>query len=115
MIRRPPRSTLFPYTTLFRSGGAPLVTGLRQEMRAAHLADLQLLGVTREHRTCRVVGEPSVGPLVVVGRVALRGGDDRRAARHAAPVERSRDLVPAAAEPVAEVRRAHIGAAAQIG
>src|SRR3712207_7691108 len=25
MIRRPPRSTLFPYTTLFRSGGAHLV------------------------------------------------------------------------------------------
>src|SRR3712207_8501761 len=24
MIRRPPRSTLFPYTTLFRSGGLPL-------------------------------------------------------------------------------------------
>src|SRR5260370_5470397 len=24
MIRRPPRSTLFPYTTLFRSGGIPL-------------------------------------------------------------------------------------------
>src|SRR2546427_2439271 len=24
MIRRPPRSTLFPYTTLFRSGGEPL-------------------------------------------------------------------------------------------
>src|SRR2546425_7743413 len=23
MIRRPPRSTLFPYTTLFRSNGAP--------------------------------------------------------------------------------------------
>src|SRR3712207_7321577 len=25
MIRRPPRSTLFPYTTLFRSGGAVIV------------------------------------------------------------------------------------------
>src|SRR3989442_2383434 len=25
MIRRPPRSTLFPYTTLFRSQSAPLV------------------------------------------------------------------------------------------
>src|SRR5712664_4957408 len=25
MIRRPPRSTLFPYTTLFRSPGAPRV------------------------------------------------------------------------------------------
>src|SRR2546422_3268190 len=24
MIRRPPRSTLFPYTTLFRSQGAPV-------------------------------------------------------------------------------------------
>src|SRR3712207_8820551 len=24
MIRRPPRSTLFPYTTLFRSGVAPI-------------------------------------------------------------------------------------------
>src|SRR3712207_6921487 len=27
MIRRPPRSTLFPYTTLFRSEGAELVAG----------------------------------------------------------------------------------------
>src|SRR3712207_7728819 len=27
MIRRPPRSTLFPYTTLFRSEGTPQVTG----------------------------------------------------------------------------------------
>src|SRR5256885_3794255 len=28
MIRRPPRSTLFPYTTLFRSGGARRWPGL---------------------------------------------------------------------------------------
>src|SRR5262252_9917374 len=27
MIRRPPRSTLFPYTTLFRSGPPPRCTG----------------------------------------------------------------------------------------
>src|SRR3712207_8898308 len=27
MIRRPPRSTLFPYTTLFRSGRAPVRLG----------------------------------------------------------------------------------------
>src|SRR3712207_7870085 len=26
MIRRPPRSTLFPYTTLFRSGSVPTTT-----------------------------------------------------------------------------------------
>src|SRR5256885_12690911 len=29
MIRRPPRSTLFPYTTLFRSGEAHLVAEIR--------------------------------------------------------------------------------------
>src|SRR5262245_63400174 len=27
MIRRPPRSTLFPYTTLFRSGSRTTITG----------------------------------------------------------------------------------------
>src|SRR2546430_5731405 len=39
MIRRPPRSTLFPYTTLFRSGsprnGARLVAGGRPHAGAA--------------------------------------------------------------------------------
>src|SRR3712207_8036118 len=29
MIRRPPRSTLFPYTTLFRSDGLPISTRRR--------------------------------------------------------------------------------------
>src|SRR2546426_6991244 len=33
MIRRPPRSTLFPYTTLFRSADPPATPG-----RAAHRA-----------------------------------------------------------------------------
>src|SRR2546430_8698450 len=34
MIRRPPRSTLFPYTTLFRSGRArPQVRGLVRDDR----------------------------------------------------------------------------------
>src|SRR5687768_18188213 len=31
MIRRPPRSTLFPYTTLFRSGEGTLTVRLRQK------------------------------------------------------------------------------------
>src|SRR5688572_31856360 len=33
MIRRPPRSTLFPYTTLFRSGNEPAI---RQRMQSGH-------------------------------------------------------------------------------
>src|SRR5690349_24401474 len=32
MIRRPPRSTLFPYTTLFRSGGGGLAGLLRADL-----------------------------------------------------------------------------------
>src|SRR2546426_3592802 len=39
MIRRPPRSTLFPYTTLFRSrrsgGGGPHPAAIRQGARSA--------------------------------------------------------------------------------
>src|SRR2546427_2699865 len=37
MIRRPPRSTLFPYTTLFRSrgGGTRLAGGLRRRGRSS--------------------------------------------------------------------------------
>src|SRR2546429_5386463 len=32
MIRRPPRSTLFPYTTLFRSAGAGVALERRDEL-----------------------------------------------------------------------------------
>src|SRR2546427_7925811 len=35
MIRRPPRSTLFPYTTLFRSG-RPAVSDLREALEDGH-------------------------------------------------------------------------------
>src|SRR2546428_7000900 len=45
MIRRPPRSTLFPYTTLFRSrpGYAPLAGRRRDQrgVRAGRRADLR--------------------------------------------------------------------------
>src|SRR3712207_8990762 len=41
MIRRPPRSTRFPYTTLFRSGGGGqegrAVRALRVQQRAVHV------------------------------------------------------------------------------
>src|SRR5260221_5184749 len=54
MIRRPPRSTLFPYTTLFRSALA-IVFGA-QERPAAHdaLAVLRLDGIKIDKRPLRV-------------------------------------------------------------
>src|SRR5437667_1279963 len=47
MIRRPPRSTLFPYTTLFRSEDASLV--LRRQLHAhrRHRADVDLVELAR--------------------------------------------------------------------
>src|SRR5256885_3982077 len=43
MIRRPPRSTLFPYTTLFRSSLGELETSLAGE----HIANRRPLGMER--------------------------------------------------------------------
>src|SRR2546426_6806778 len=44
MIRRPPRSTLFPYTTLFRSVRDGLLVGIDERIRAGHRLD-DLVGV----------------------------------------------------------------------
>src|SRR3712207_7814933 len=41
MIRRPPRSTLFPYTTLFRSSELSSQHGVRAEVIACDLADVE--------------------------------------------------------------------------
>src|SRR2546429_6970427 len=66
MIRRPPRSTLFPYTTLFRSGQADQALELRRGQPAAldsrlavharseeHTSELQ----SRLHLVCRLLLE----------------------------------------------------------
>src|SRR3712207_8202664 len=58
MIRRPPRSTLFPYTTLFRSCG--LVAALGGLLRVRRLATRLLAGrvpaLGRFGGVCRLVG-----------------------------------------------------------
>src|SRR2546430_10082692 len=47
MIRRPPRSTLFPYTTLFRSELIDVETVLRDRVERAHLHLTEALPVRR--------------------------------------------------------------------
>src|SRR3712207_7010670 len=72
MIRRPPRSTLFPYTTLFRSGGARAHLGVG---RGAH---------------ARLAGEVEIArqPL---GR-AIRVGRPDRVAVHGRSEEHTSEL-----------------------
>src|SRR5256885_12102355 len=54
MIRRPPRSTLFPYTTLFRSG-APRLRRHRHEGSEAFLRRVRLRGVRELRRRARAM------------------------------------------------------------
>src|SRR2546430_14642642 len=69
MIRRPPRSTLFPYTTLFRSLGTGHVAG--EELRVAVAPGLLTVG--RE--------EVREAGLQVAGDVPDDGGDGIAGAR----------------------------------
>src|SRR3712207_8431784 len=71
MIRRPPRSTLFPYTTLFRSAAAEGV------VRQHGLVPLQRI----LHRDARTLGLDLHGGELAgaPGDVALRG--DRKSTR----------------------------------
>src|SRR5258708_14549514 len=49
MIRRPPRSTLFPYTTLFRSEGELVGIGARRDEHA-FVPDVQAVHARRQDR-----------------------------------------------------------------
>src|SRR5947208_9336842 len=49
MIRRPPRSTLFPYTTLFRSVGALRLSPLRRGLAIDSTVDIFTFYVPHRH------------------------------------------------------------------
>src|SRR3712207_7085997 len=74
MIRRPPRSTLFPYTTLFRSDVDPLVAPADVDRRLADDADP--LGLGDDLRDVLVVGElvraPDRLPVLLLDRKSTR-------------------------------------------
>src|SRR2546422_7957479 len=79
MIRRPPRSTLFPYTTLFRSVGEvghAGVLGLASDVVAVVEEDRAAL-LELEHRA-HVLGERGVGAREVCFGIARA---DRKSTR----------------------------------
>src|SRR3712207_7766795 len=61
MIRRPPRSTLFPYTTLFRSGEVPDLQGRRRTIRLDRVR--MQIGTVRAARGRNPVGCVGAGRL----------------------------------------------------
>src|SRR3712207_8901016 len=82
MIRRPPRSTLFPYTTLFRSGRARLGDGggRRQALCERCAGDDQVDG-----GRARWIGQVGVEPRGQLRRVRQERrrflGSDRKSTR----------------------------------
>src|SRR3712207_7359979 len=77
MIRRPPRSTLFPYTTLFRSLPRGPDMQLYRELRFGRLAKLLMLD-TRQYRTDQPNGD---GMRELTGDVFSPKGTDRKSTR----------------------------------
>src|SRR5918999_2417223 len=61
MIRRPPRSTLFPYTTLFRSDVEEVDDDLRDVRDRRHAVRVQSL---RQNLAARGVEQPLLGERV---------------------------------------------------
>src|SRR2546429_7176016 len=70
MIRRPPRSTLFPYTTLFRSWGAACIDRLQGDFSFALWdARHKQLFCARDHFGIKPFFYSSIGPLLVVSNL----------------------------------------------
>src|SRR2546429_6372955 len=82
MIRRPPRSTLFPYTTLFRSGAG---AGIRRACERAVRAAVGVVEAGRRVSPRRVVlareGDRRGRALVHRAIVPERGRRDRKSTR----------------------------------
>src|SRR2546430_15525901 len=90
MIRRPPRSTLFPYTTLFRSLGKKLGVPVDRAGRVLVNPDLSIAG----HPEVFVIGDlaalkdehgkllPGVAPVAMQeGTATARNIQDRKSTR----------------------------------
>src|SRR3712207_7901437 len=71
-IRRPPRSTLFPYTTLFRSDG-----GLESERRVLRLVDAGRILRQPQREQLR----PELGDVAAARRVFRYLAQDRKSTR----------------------------------
>src|SRR3712207_8913975 len=85
MIRRPPRSTLFPYTTLFRSG-EPARLAVTGDITVAALLDglQQRLEAPKIPPRCQVVTRLPLG---------VNGKTDKRSEEHTSELQSRQYLV----------------------
>src|SRR5258705_4710857 len=81
MIRRPPRSTLFPYTTLFRSTSTPAATNAPPPA----IAEFPILSL-------QGVGYSKQNPSVIINGKTLQVGQSR-SEEHTSELQSLRHLV----------------------
>src|SRR3712207_7040933 len=74
MIRRPPRSTLFPYTTLFRSADAFAI----EEAGVPSIDLMERAGAGLARVTAEAAED---GPIRIVVGKGNNGGEDRKSTR----------------------------------
>src|SRR2546428_10395171 len=91
MIRRPPRSTLFPYTTLFRSQHV-LVRAEPERVAVVQPASLDDLELPADARLVAHEHEPAVAPVVHQG-VVERRAVGHRSEEHTSELQSRSDLV----------------------
>src|SRR3712207_8287691 len=84
MIRRPPRSTLFPYTTLFRS----LSNNLWEEAAWTGFVQARL-----QHRHGPLRAAVLTGPLFALQHIALFVGTPLRSEEHTSELQSRQYLV----------------------
>src|SRR5258708_29718007 len=75
MIRRPPRSTLFPYTTLFRSnswGGGGFSQALLDEINTANANNMLFVVLISSRRACEKRSEEHTSELQSPDHLACR-------------------------------------------
>src|SRR3712207_7773305 len=77
MIRRPPRSTLFPYTTLFRSTGTVRVTVADEPRTVAGVPATVVEATWPDHGTVDYYAQDRAGNVWWLGRE----GADRKSTR----------------------------------
>src|SRR5687768_18371522 len=111
MIRRPPRSTLFPYTTLFRSHDMGLwlrQLGIEERQRLSDMGHIDHAAIKRERQLARA--ELLDGPAPVV--VAADGAERRDGAQVAQHLLRADiagvDQVVDAPQAAEDMRKEHL-------
>src|SRR2546430_8884935 len=93
MIRRPPRSTLFPYTTLFRSHEARVAA--ERERRAGALARLarDLSGALTQEQVVEIALRTVSGVFDAQAGLLLPDADERRSEEHTSELQSQSNLV----------------------